>query len=431
MSRPTTLAAWLAYLETLHPKAIAMGLDRVLAVGARMQASLSCPVVTVAGTNGKGSTCALLEAMLRGAGYRTGLYTSPHLLAYNERVRLAGVPVADDALIAAFNAVEDARATVPLTYFEHGTLAALWLFARAAPDAVVLEVGLGGRLDAVNIVDPDVAVVTSIDLDHVDYLGPTREDIAREKAGIFRAGRPVVCGEPCPPESLLAHAQVLAAPVSLIGRDYGYIVADAQWEYWGPGGRRYGLPHPALRGAVQLLNAASAITALDLLRERVHVGAGAIRDGLVAVELPGRFQVLPGRPTIVLDVAHNPQAARVLADALGTMGFHPRTTAVFGMLADKDIAGVVSAVRSRIDHWHVASLPGPRGASAAMLHAVLLRSGVPPPRVRAFDDVGAALRAASGEAGEADRIAVFGSFLTVGAALAALKPGATVAARHG
>ncbi len=431
MSRPTTLAAWLAYLETLHPKAIAMGLDRVLAVSARLHASLSCPIVTVTGTNGKGSTCALVEAMLRGAGYRTGLYTSPHLQAYNERVRLAGLPVADEALIAAFNAVEDARATVPLTYFEYGTLAALWLFARAAPDIAVLEVGLGGRLDAVNVVDADVAVVTSIDLDHVDYLGPTREDIAREKAGIFRAGRPVVCGEPNPPEALLAHARVLGAPVSLIGRDYGYAAAASHWEYWGPSGRRYGLPHPALRGVVQLANAASAITALDSLRERVHVGAGAIRDGLVAVELPGRFQVLPGRPIIVLDVAHNPQAARVFADCLGAMGFHPQTTAVFGMLADKDIAGVIDAVRSRIDRWHVATLPGPRGASAATLQALLLRSGVAPESIRAFDDVGTALRAARDEAGETDRITAFGSFLTVGAALAALKPGATVAARHG
>ena len=431
MSRPTTLAAWLAYLETLHPKAIAMGLDRVLAVSARMRASLSCPVVTVTGTNGKGSTCALLEAMLRAAGHRTGLYTSPHLLAYNERVRLAGVPVADDALIAAFNAVEDARADVPLTYFEYGTLAALWLFATAAPDAVVLEVGLGGRLDAVNIVDADVAVVTSIDLDHMDYLGPTREDIAREKAGIFRAGRPIVCAEPAPPESLLAHARVLRAPITLIGRDYGYVAADAQWEYWGPSGRRHGLPHPALRGAIQLVNAATAITALEFLRDRVHVGAGAIRDGLVGVLLPGRFQVLPGRPAIVLDVAHNPQAARAFAGALATMGFHPRTTAVFGMLADKDIAGVVDAVRTRIDRWYAVTLPGPRGASAAALRDKLLRAGVAATAIEAFDDVGTAVRAAREHAGEADRIIVFGSFLTVGAAIKALQPGATVATRHG
>ena len=431
MSRPTTLAAWLAYLETLHPKAIALGLDRVEAVSARMGMSLSCPVVTVTGTNGKGSTCALLESMLRAAGHRTGLYTSPHLLAYNERVRLGGANVTDGQLVTAFNAVEDARADIALTYFEFGTLAALWLFARAAPDAVVLEVGLGGRLDAVNIVDADVAVVTSIDLDHMDYLGPTREDIAREKAGIFRAGRPVVCAEPSPPETLFAHARVLRTPVSRIGRDYGYVAQGAQWEYWGPGGARYGLPYPALRGAIQLVNAATAIATLDLLRDRVLVGAGSVRDGLVTVELAGRFQVLPGQPTIVLDVAHNPQAAHVFAAALGTMGFHPQTIAVFGMLGDKDIAGVISATRSRIDRWHVATLPGPRGAGAAMLAAHLERAGIAASAIRTFDDVGSALRSAREEAREADRIIVFGSFLTVGTALAASRPGATATQRHG
>ncbi len=429
MSRPTTLAAWLAYLETLHPKAIAMGLDRVAAVAARMAIGPPCPVVTVTGTNGKGSTCALLDSMLRAGGYRSALYTSPHLVAYNERVRIDGAAAADDALIAAFNAVEDARGDVPLTYFEHGTLAALWLFAHARPDAMVLEVGLGGRLDAVNIVDADVAVVTSVDLDHMDYLGPTRDDIAREKAGVFRAGRPVVCGEPHPPDPLLAHARALGAPVSLLGRDYGYVAADGQWDYWGPLGRRHGLPHPALRGPIQLANAATAIAALDLLHERLHVGAGAIRTGLVTVELAGRFQVLAGRPTIVLDVAHNPQAARVFAATLDAMGFHPRTIAVLGMLGDKDVDGVVRALRSRVDRWHVASLPGPRGAGAALLRERLLGAGVEAAAIHAFDDVAAALAAAKGEAHDADRIIVFGSFLTVGAALATLRTGTT--ARHG
>ncbi|HYQ99534.1 MAG TPA: bifunctional tetrahydrofolate synthase/dihydrofolate synthase [Casimicrobiaceae bacterium] len=429
--RPATLAAWLAHLETLHPKAIALGLDRVADVRSRMKAALACPVVTVTGTNGKGSTSALVASVLAAAGHRAGLYTSPHLLAYNERVKIDGVAASDDALVASFNAVEDARAGVPLTYFEYGTLAALWLFARADLAAAVLEVGLGGRLDAVNVVDPDVAVVTSVDLDHLDYLGPTREDVAREKAGIFRAGRPAVCGEPNPPATLVAHARVLGAPLLLIGRDYGYVARDGQWDYRGPGGERHGLPPPALRGAVQLANAATAIAALDCVRERLQVSAGALRTGLVSVELAGRLQVLPGRPAVVLDVAHNPQAARVLAAALGTMGFAPRTFAVCGMLADKDVAAVVAAMRARVDVWHVATLPGARGAAAPVLRDALVRSGVAADAIRVFDDVASAYAAARSEALEADRIIVFGSFLTVAAVLAAQGRDRGAADRHG
>jgi dihydrofolate synthase/folylpolyglutamate synthase len=439
MSRPTTLAAWLAYLETLHPKAIALGLDRVRAVAARLPVALGCPVVTVTGTNGKGSTSAFAASILGCAGYRAGLYLSPHLARYNERVRIAGRDATDDELLAAFAAVEDARtatagadgAPVPLTYFEFGTLAALWLFARARLDAVVLEVGLGGRLDAVNIVDADVAVVTSVDLDHMDYLGPTREDIGREKAGIFRAGRPVVCADPAPTASMLRHAEALRAPLHLIGRDYGYRAEGAQWQYWGPGGRRFGLPHPALRGAYQLANAATALAALGLVADRLPVAGGAIRDGLLTVELAGRFQVLPGRPTVVLDVAHNPHAARALAATLGSMGYHPRTFAVFGMLADKDVAGVIAALRARVDRWFVATLPGPRGMGAAALAAGLARAGVAAGALRAFDDVASALGAAREEADEADRIIVFGSFLTVAAALSALDSGTPPSPRHG
>jgi len=439
MSRPATLAAWLAYLETLHPKAIALGLERVRAVHSRMNIALACPVVTVTGTNGKGSTCAMLDAILARAGYRVGLYLSPHLVRYNERVRIAGREATDDELVRAFNAVEDARtgisddaaAATELTYFEFGTLAALWLFARENLDAAVLEVGLGGRLDAVNIVDADVAVVTSVDFDHMDYLGPTREDIGREKAGIFRSGRPAVCAEPDPPAALLHQANALGASLHLIGRDYGFKAQGTQWQYQGPGGPRFGLPVPALRGAYQFANAATTLAVLGLLHVRLPVTGGAIREGLLTVELLGRFQVLPGRPTIVLDVAHNPHAARALAETLGTMGYHPRTLAVFGILADKDVAAVVAAVRARVDRWFVATLPGPRGMGAATLASELLRVGIPADTVRAFDDVTTAVRAAQGECGEADRIVVFGSFLTVGAALAALRSGSASPQRHG
>jgi dihydrofolate synthase/folylpolyglutamate synthase len=431
MIRPASLAGWLAYLETLHPKAIAMGLERVAAVHANMGTRLACPVVTVTGTNGKGSTCAMLEAMLRCAGHRVGLYTSPHLLRYNERVRVGGDAQDDDALIRGFNAVEDARGDVPLTYFEYGTLAALWIFARAGLDAAILEVGLGGRLDAVNVIDADIAVVTSVDLDHMDYLGPTREDIGREKAGIVRPGRPVVCAEPNPPVALGAHAQALAAPIVQIGRDYGYVAEDRQWQYWGPGGRRFGLPFPALRGAYQLANAATVLAVIDLLRDRLHVAAGAVRDGLIAVDLPGRFQVLPGRPTIVLDVAHNPHAARALAATLGSMGYFPETIAVFGVLADKDVGGVIAAVKARADRWFVATLPGPRGASAGAVRAALVDAGVAAGAIRVFDDIGLAFVAARDAVSEADRIVVFGSFLTVAAALAAVNSGIGRAPRNG
>ena len=422
MTTPRTLAGWLEYIETLHPKAIAMGLERVAAVAARMSIAVGCPVITVGGTNGKGSTCALLESIYRRAGYRTGLYTSPHLARFNERMHIDGVELDDAALVAAFDVVEAARTAVatptPLTYFEFTTLAALHRFTRERLDVLILEVGLGGRLDAVNLVDADVAVVTAIDIDHVDYLGPTREHIGAEKAGIFRSGKRAICGDPDPPRSLLERAQAIGAPLWRIGVDYRYAEQGTQWRYEGPGGNRYGLPHPALRGRYQLGNAATALAANDALAERLPVAAGAIREGLVHVDLAGRFQVLPGRPTIVLDVAHNPHAARALADTLSTMGYHPRTFAVFGMLADKDIEAVARALAPRVDAWYVAPLPGPRGASVARVEAALRAAGVAQEAIRRFDDVAHAFDAARADASDADRIAAFGSFLTVAAALA-------------
>ena len=417
MSLAKSLADWLAYLETLHPKTIALGLDRVREVYARLAVQPACPVVIVGGTNGKGSTATFVERMLAADRYRAGLYTSPHLLAYNERVRVAGAVATDAALCEAFAAVEAVRRDTPLTYFEFGTLAALWLFARERLDVWVLEVGLGGRLDAVNIVDPDVAVVTTVALDHTDYLGPTREDIGREKAGIFRAERPAICADREPPATLIDHAKAVGARLLTIGEDFDYETQGSQWKYFGPGGPRYGLPYPALRGSYQVANAATALTALDALRDRVPVTMSGVRQALVGIELPGRFQVLPGRPMTVLDVAHNPQAARAFADNLATMGFHPRTLAVFAIMADKDIDAVIAALARRVDVWLVAALPPPRGASAAMLKERLTSAGIAAEAIHVSDTPGQAYGAARGLADEADRIIVFGSFLTVAAAL--------------
>jgi dihydrofolate synthase / folylpolyglutamate synthase len=407
-----SLAEWLAFIERQHPASVALGLDRVSQVFARMGIPRAFPVITVGGTNGKGSTCAMLEAILRCAGYRTGLYTSPHLVRYNERVRVAGEEAHDEALAASFDAVERARGDVPLTYFEFGTLGALHHFAQAGLDVAVLEVGLGGRLDAVNIVDADCAVLTSVAIDHVEYLGADRESIGREKAGIFRAGRPAVVGDPRPPQSVLAaHARLL-----VLGRDFGYAEEDRQWRYWGPAGVRGGLDHPALRGRVQLRNAATALCALDALRERLAVAMQDLRRGLAEVSLPGRFQVLPGRPQIVLDVAHNVEAAAILADNLAASPFSPETIAVCGMLRDKDVAGVLRELSPRVTRWHLASLPGPRGAQAPELAAHLAGRIVFEHR-----HVGEALAAALEGAGENDKIVVFGSFLTVGEATQWLK----------
>ena len=409
------LAGWLEYIERQHSQAIALGLERVVEVFSRLKIKFSCPILTVGGTNGKGSTCAMLEAILSCAGYRTGLYTSPHLLRYNERVRIAGREADDAALCEAFGAVERARGAVPLTYFEFGTLAAFFLFSKENLDAVILEVGLGGRLDAVNVVDADCAVLTGIGIDHVEYLGATREDIGREKAGIFRPGRPAVVADPSPPKSVLEQSKRMDSRLLLLGRDFGYVNQGAQWSCRGPAGKRSGLAHPALRGVAQLRNASAAIAALDTLRYRLPIAMQDVRRALAEVALPGRFQVLPGRPQVVLDVAHNPEAAAVLAANLGESGFSPETIAVFGMLRDKDIAGVVRAVAPRVTRWHLATLPGPRGADARFLSSIFLDMQIPTPIVE-HDTVAAALAAARNEAGEGDKIVVFGSFLTVAGA---------------
>ncbi len=410
---PETLEGWLRYLESLHPKTVDLGLERVLAVKERLGLHPGFAVITVGGTNGKGSACAMLESILRAGGYRTGLYTSPHLLRYNERVRLDGAEADDAALCEAFAAVEAGRGETPLTYFEFGTLAAVWLFIRESPDAVVLEVGLGGRLDAVNVWDADCAVVTSVDIDHAEWLGETREAIGFEKAGIYRSGTPAICGDPQPPASLIEHALAIGADLHRIGADFGFDgVEPAQWRYWESHGRRMALPHPALRGSYQLGNASCVLAALGSLSARLPLSNDDIRRGLLEVALTGRFQVLPGRPQVILDVAHNPHAAAALAANLRGMPPAGRTLAVFAMLRDKDIAGVVRRLRDAVDVWLLAGIDSQRGGSAGELLAVLDAEGLAG-RARCFENVAAAYRHACNMAGDDDRIAAFGSFYTV------------------
>ncbi|MBS0369539.1 MAG: bifunctional tetrahydrofolate synthase/dihydrofolate synthase [Proteobacteria bacterium] len=419
MQLPETLEGWLGLLEARHGQAIQLGLDRVRLVRDALNLPQTCPVFTIGGTNGKGSTCALLESVLLAAGYRVGLYTSPHLLRYNERVRIDGREVDDQALVEAFAEVERARGETPLTYFEHGTLAAWVAFCRAGLDAVILEVGLGGRLDAVNVFEPDCAIVTSVALDHMEFLGNDRETIGFEKAGIFRAGKPAICSDPLPPASLLAHAEAIGARLLVSGRDFGFSGDQQQWAFWLAGGsRRGGLAYPALRGTNQLLNASAVMAACESVRDILPVPMQAIRQGFMLVDLPGRFQVLPGRPSVILDVAHNPQAAGVLNENLASMGFFPETWAVIGMLADKDVSGVIRLLRDRVDHWLVATLPGPRGLNAERLAGILREAGVSVD-ISEFESPGAAYQAARGRAAESDRIVVFGSFLTVADVLAA------------
>ncbi|QBK06146.1 bifunctional tetrahydrofolate synthase/dihydrofolate synthase [Hylemonella gracilis] len=440
MSELNTLQDWLAHCERLHPKGvdgITLGLERPRTVAQRMGLKLDCPVITVAGTNGKGSTCAMLEAILGQAGYRTGVYTSPHLVHFEERLRLGGEIVQADALLPSFARVERARmgegAEVALSYFEFTTLAILDCMAQARAagrlDVAILEVGLGGRLDAVNILDADCAIITSIDLDHTELLGPDRESIGREKAGIMRAGRPVVVSDPMPPDSVIDHARTIGAELWRFGQDFNYSGDKQQWNWAGRDRRYSGLAYPALRGANQLVNAAGVLAALTALRDRLPVTAQAVRNGLALAALPGRFQIIPGQPTLVLDVAHNPHAVAALTANLDAMGYFPRTHAVFGAMADKDLAPMFARITPLVDRWYFTDLPTPRAATAVQLQAswqaakAALPGGLLGPGAAAqaavtlHADPLQALHAAMAEADPADRIVVFGSFYTVGGVL--------------
>ena len=428
---PNTLADWLSYLETLHPKTIALGLERVARVKQRLNLQPDFPVIVVGGTNGKGSVCAMLESILYAAGYRVGCYTSPHLLRYNERVRIARQQASDAELCASFEKIEQMRSDIPLTYFEFGTLAAMQCFIAHKVDVAILEVGLGGRLDAVNVFDADCAVVTCVDIDHTDYLGNTREQIAFEKAGIFRKGCVAICADSDVPQAIEEYAKKIGAQLWRIGKEFGFAEnlplspsplplagegarqgGRGQWNYRSSVGMRNSLPYPALRGAFQLHNASAALAALDALKERLPVSMEAVRRGLNEVQLAGRFQFVPGKPALILDVAHNPHAARSLAQNLASLPPCPHTYAVFAMLKDKDMAGVAAALDAHIDTWLVAGIDTARGATAGELEQVLqqgrVRGGT-----RAFSSIAEALRYAYNAAGENDRIAAFGSFYTV------------------
>ncbi|MBU3694603.1 MAG: bifunctional tetrahydrofolate synthase/dihydrofolate synthase [Rhodocyclaceae bacterium] len=422
MSAPgadASLADWLVWLEGQQRGAILLGLDRVRRVAEGMGLRPAFPVFTVAGTNGKGSTCALLGAMLSAAGYRVGSYYSPHLLRYNERVRVDGAEASDADLVAGFAAIEAARGEESLTYFEFATLAAMWHFMRAGVDCAVLEVGLGGRLDAVNVWDADCAIVTTIGLDHTEYLGDTREAIALEKAGIYRADRPAICVDPAPPATLLAHAADIGAHSYWINRDFRYVRQERQWAFEGAGLRLSGLPMPALVGEHQLQNAAGVIAALGAMRERLPVPAGAIREGLMNVHLAGRFQVLPGRPMVILDVAHNPHAAAILARNLRAIPPSGHTHAIFSILADKDASGTVAELGDLVDTWWVAGLSGPRGRRAEDLAAEVGR--VAQGRMEMAATPVEAWRRLRDRLGENDKVVVFGSFLTVAEVLAEVR----------
>jgi dihydrofolate synthase/folylpolyglutamate synthase len=417
MFHAKTLAEWLSFLEAQHPKGqagIELGLERVGQVldAMGLSARLPFPVITVAGTNGKGSSVAMLEAVLCAAGHRVGAYTSPHLLRYNERVRLNGEPVADALLVRGLAQVEAARGGVPLTYFEFGTLAALAVLVEAQVEVAILEVGMGGRLDAVNVVDADAALITNVALDHTEWLGPDRESIGREKAGILRAGQWAVIAEADPPRSVLAQAGALGLRPWRRGIDFDLARGEAGWIWTGPEGRRCELPRPALAGAHQLDNAAGVVMLLEGLRGRLPWTIEHLRTGLATVRHPGRLQcsIQNGLP-VWLDVAHNPAGVEALARAMAEAPSGGRTLAVFSALADKDAVGMACRLAGQVDAWYVAGLPGPRGHEADALADLLRQAGLPV--AGAWSRPSMAYNAAMNEAEAFDRLLVFGSFLCV------------------
>jgi len=413
-----TLDEWLSWQESLHPTEIDLGLARISNVLKHMAVTIDCPVITVAGTNGKGSSVAMLEAIYLAAGYRVGAYTSPHFLYYNERVRLDGKVVSDEALCRSFERIDQARGADSLTYFEFGTLAAIDIFAAANLDVVILEVGLGGRLDASNIIDADVALITPIALDHADWLGSDREKVGLEKAGIMRSGRSVVCGDREMPVSIAVYAAEIGATLYRLGHAFDYQDQGEQWRWqWGDK-LRDALPIPALRGDFQRDNAAAVIMVLEQLQQRLPVSQAQLREGLASAVVTGRFQVIPGEAPIVLDVAHNPHAARSLAKNLTSWPMPGTTYALTAMMADKDLAGIISPMIDEIDYWLVTTIDIPRAAKAEKLATVITELGADSP-LEQVASVAEGLVNLLPRLKPNDRLVVFGSFYTVAEALQA------------
>ena len=416
--RFSSLPEWLSWQEGLHPSTIELGLDRVSQVFHRLHStSAPCPVITVAGTNGKGSSVALLESIYQSAGYQSGVYTSPHLLRYNERIHLNGEEVSDDALCETFERIDQARQQSPvisLTYFEFGTLAALDIFFRAKPDVIILEVGLGGRFDAVNILDADVALITSIGIDHTDWLGHDRETIAKEKAGIMRKGKPVIFSSPDMPKSIEEVAKDVGATLYQRVKDFDWKqgMVYASWDWKSENHQRTALPHSNLRGTHQLDNAAGVLMAVECLSNKLSVNQQQIKSALLSVNVAGRFQCIAGNPMHILDVAHNEASMACLADMLSLQVCGGNNVAVLGMLQDKAHADALAKMMPEISKWYVADLDIPRGAKSTQLAEVLenLDSNAD---ISCFKSVSQAIEAADADAEEGDRVIIFGSFYTV------------------
>lgn len=413
-----SLDEWLNYIDLIHPNTIELGLERTEQVRKNLNLKPKCPVISVTGTNGKGSVCSYLTNIYKESGFKTGTLTSPHLIRFNERIAINGIPVADELIVAAFTAIEKARGDISLTYFEFNTLAAVWVFDQQEVDVMVLEVGLGGRLDAINVFDADCVVITNVGIDHVDYLGDTVEKIAYEKAGLFRSGNPAICGQVPAPQSAVDYAKKIGSPLFCLDKDFSFQPKEDQksFDFTFGDKARYCLPLPTLQGAYQLKNASCALAAVQCLSDRLPVDIAAIKQGLIKAGNPGRFQILSTKPFVILDVAHNAHAARALVSNLIKLPFTQKKVAVFSMLADKDIDDVIDICKDSFDVWYIAGLDSPRGTDPEILASKLASHGVE--NVESFESIAKAYQHALSTAEENDRITVFGSFVTAAEILA-------------